>query len=189
MENRNEEENIDPRELILLAKAGNSEAFGSLYKLYYTPIYRYIHYRLKDKDEVPDLVQTVFLKVYNALSSISETTKEPLAYFYTVARNTLIDYRRKKKDIYILDDEFAPDVVSEERGADEIFDDTSMFESVRSAMKELSKEQQEVLTLKFIQDLSYKEIAQILGKREDAVRQLQSRGLKILKDTLDKKTK
>ena len=58
------------------------------------------------------------------------------------------------------------------------------IERVRQAMKKLTEEQQEVLTLKFINDMSYKEIAKILGKREDAVRAMQYRALQALREEL-----
>lgn len=177
--------NMNPRELIKLAKAGDGDAFGKLYELYYTPIYRYLYFRIKDKEEASDLTQTVFLKVYKALETIESSKSEPLAYFYTVAKNTLIDYRRKKKDVYILDDEDAPEVASLDPSAEDVFDNKEMLRSVERVMEDLTEEQREVVNLRFIQELSYKEISQILGKREDAIRKLQSRALKILKEKLN----
>ena len=55
---------------------------------------------------------------------------------------------------------------------------------IQEGMKSLSADQQDVITLRFMQDLSHKEIANILNKSEVAVRQLQSRGLRILHDKL-----
>ena len=179
--------NMDPKELIELAKAGNNEAYGKLYELFYTPIYRYLYFRLKDKEEASDLSQTVFLKVYKVLETVEVSKNEPLAYFYTVARNTLIDYRRKKKDLYILDNEEMPDIPSSEIGIEESIDSQIEFAGVEKAMQNLTEEQREVITMRFIHDMSYKEISETLGKREDAIRQLQSRALKILKENLNKK--
>ncbi|MBP6854719.1 MAG: RNA polymerase sigma factor [Candidatus Pacebacteria bacterium] len=179
--------NMDPKELIELAKAGNNEAYGKLYELFYTPIYRYLYFRLKDKEEASDLSQTVFLKVYKVLDTVEVSKNEPLAYFYTVARNTLIDYRRKKKDLYILDNEEMPDIPSSEIGIEESIDSQIEFAGVEKAMQNLTEEQREVITMRFIHDMSYKEISETLGKREDAIRQLQSRALKILKENLNKK--
>ena len=80
-----------------------------------------------------------------------------------------------------------PDIPSSEIGIEESIDSQIEFAGVEKAMQNLTEEQREVITMRFIHDMSYKEISETLGKREDAIRQLQSRALKILKENLNKK--
>ncbi len=175
----------DPTSLILAAKNGDCDAFGALYTLYFTPVYRYVAVRVRTKEEAEDLVQTVFLKVYKSIGGFREQGKEPLAYFLTVARTTVIDYWRKKKDV--LDDEeetIFSRVVAETPNIGERIDRDDRLARVRKLLETLTPEQREVLTLKYLSDLSTREIAQLLNKKEAAVRQLQCRALRVLRDTL-----
>ena len=110
----------DLQTIVEQAQKGNKEAFSKLYELYFTPVYRYVYFRVKSQTEAEDLAQDIFLKAYSSFSKYVPTratspvqselhsqsrssseivaaTRSPLPYFYTIARNTLIDYRRKKK--------------------------------------------------------------------------------------------
>jgi RNA polymerase sigma-70 factor (ECF subfamily) len=91
---------LDSQELEIIvqkAKNGDKEAFASLYTQYFTPLYKYIYFRVPSKATAEDLTQDVFVKAYMALERYSYSGTSPLAYFYTIARNGIIDYRRKKK--------------------------------------------------------------------------------------------
>jgi len=170
----------DPKQLMQLAKNGDTEAFGQLYELYFKPVYRYIYLRTKSKEEAEDLSQVVFIKIFKSIGGFQEQNKQPLAYFFTIARNTVIDHWRKKKDI--LTDK-PPETLSAEsfENPQRLIDQKSTAQAVYQAIENLTEEQQEVIILKFINDLSTTEIAKILDKKEDAVRQTQCRALKILK--------
>jgi RNA polymerase sigma-70 factor, ECF subfamily len=178
----------EPKQLLRDAKNGDAEAFGRLYTLYFTPVYRYVFLRVRDRALTEDITQTVFLKVYRSIDSFRVGSVSPLAFFFTVARNTIIDHWKKKQETVFgdLSDETeapfdAPDT-REHRAAD--VDRALATDRVRDALHALSVEQQEVLTLKFIAELSNPEIAETVGKSESAVRQLQSRGLRALRETL-----
>jgi RNA polymerase sigma-70 factor (ECF subfamily) len=94
-ENRHNAGKKDPRELLRRAKEGDEGAFGALYEIYYTPVYRYLFLRSRSKADAEDIAQTVFVKVYASLERF-EIHEEPLCYFFSVARNALIDFHRKK---------------------------------------------------------------------------------------------
>lgn len=173
----------DPQLLLERAQQGDSAAFGILYEQYYTPVFRYVFFRVKDKDEAEDLAQTVFLKVFRSVHRYQNVGKNPLAYFYTVARNTLIDYWRKERPV-VLDDPDDLIVKMDARAAEHPvrqFADTGDLRAIREALHRLTQDQQDVITLRFLDDLSTKEIAELLGKTEEAVRQLQSRALRSLR--------
>ncbi|KKU85720.1 MAG: hypothetical protein UY14_C0015G0015 [Parcubacteria group bacterium GW2011_GWA1_47_9] len=62
----------DLKQLMQLAKNGDTEAFGRLYELYFTPVYRYIYLRTKNKEEAEDLSQAVFVKVFKSIGAFRE---------------------------------------------------------------------------------------------------------------------
>lgn len=173
------------KQLIIQAKSGDTEAFGVVYNKYLTPIYRYIYLRVRDKDLADDLTQDVFIKVFNSLGTFTIRNGSPLSYFYTVARNVLIDNYRKKKNVLISEEELEGRMVDEDTPEKQsILKDT--VNTLSKALETLSENESEAITLKFIENYSNKEIGEIMGKSEEAVRQLQSRGMKALRITLKK---
>jgi len=175
----------DPKILIRLAKSGDSEAFGRLYELYFVPVFRYIYFRVKNKEEANDLTQTVFLKVFRSLPNFQEQDKSPLAYFFTVARNKVIDHWRAKKEVLFDDPESAFGQVSNRTDNPlEFVEKEEANQAIHRAIKQLTDDQQEVIVLKFINGMPNKEIAELLEKTEEAVRQLQCRALKVLRQIL-----
>ena len=175
----------NPNELMELVKRGDMDAFGALYTTYFTPIFRYLFIRLKNRRDAEDLTQTVFMKALAAAPRFENVGKPPLAFLYTIARNSLINFWRKKKEI--LPENFEEEVAH--LAVQEISLETKLIEQesverAKQAIQKLSPDQQDVITLKFVNELSNKEIAELLGKTEEAVRQLQSRGLKALRKYL-----
>lgn len=165
-----------------LAKEGDAEAFGRLYELYFTPVYRYTYLRTKSKEEAEDLTQVVFIKVFKSIGGFKEQNKQPLAYFFTVARNTVIDHWRKKKEILVdMPIETGAAIEEQTDSPIDLIDKKANAQVIYKAIETLTEDQQEVVILKFINDLTTAEIATVLEKKEDAVRQLQCRALKILK--------
>lgn len=180
-----QEQETDPKQLILEAKAGNTQAFDALYNLYLVPVYRYIYLRIGDKQAAEDLSQVVFLKAYQNIRNFVDQHKNPLAYFFTIARNTLIDYYRKNRGTVAENsEEILLSMESSSQSPQELIMREESRKSVLERIKDLTPEQQEVIILKFINDLSYPEIAKQLNKSEEAVRQLQSRALKVLRAKL-----
>lgn len=174
----------NPWELVKQAQNGNSEAFGILYTQYLTPVYRYIYLRVRDPHEAEDLTQVTFMKVFENISSISETRDTPLNFFFTVARNTLIDHTKKKKAVLIEDEVWHSFADKSNVGEEAEFSEFN--EKVISSIGLLGETDQEILSLRLIKELSNKEIAEILGKSEAAVRKSYSRALQALRSELEK---
>lgn len=169
------------KKLILLAKNGDITAFEEIYTTYYTPLFRYILSRIKDKAEAEDMTQNVFIKIWNTVPSWNTLHTSPLSFFFTVARNTMIDYFRKSAHKEIVSDEVITKF-ADEKGASMDTEAREKKDLLRQAISELSEEQQEIITLFYTNDLTYKEIAVITSKREDAIRQIHSRAVKRLRD-------
>ena len=174
-------------DLLEKAKSGDQEAFSAVYKEYYSPIYKYFFSRTQKKELTEDLTQDVFLKAYGSLNSFKSTNKSPLAYFYTIARNLLIDYYRKKQPI-LMSDEKLVNIVSDDVDNPENHAKIKESESfIKKCLDKLTDEQKEIISLKFIDGLSNKEIAEVTEKKESAIRQMQVRALKSLGKILNDK--
>jgi len=174
-------ENQNLSNIIDQAKHGDQEAFSYLYTNYFTPVYRYLYLRTGSKADSEDMVQDVFIKAYVSFERYSYQGTSPLAYFYTIARNTLIDHRRKKK-APVLDEDQLMEIADPANNPEENLLKEHAAEDLHKKLNLLPEDQQEVIILKFINELSTKEIADALEKSEESVRQLQSRGLKALRN-------
>jgi len=177
---------VNERELVLQAQAGNAEAFGQLYDAYMERIYRFIYFRVEDQQTAEDITSQVFLRAWNNLDRFRLGRTPYLAWLYTIAHNAVIDHYRTRKVTTALED-----VRLSQPDYAEVVESTIDFavemRSIKSAMRTLTDDQQQVLTLKFIEGMSNDEIARYIGKREGAVRALQMRGLRALAKQLEEK--
>ncbi len=162
------------------ARGGDAQAFSEIYEHYYTPVYRYVYLRTRDKELSEDILQETFLKAYRSLSSFVFGRTDPLAYFFTIARNTLIDHSRKKRPTRISSElaENQPDFRTPESEARTQED----VKELKRLLDMLGEEQREAIVLRFISGHSNKEIAILMDRSEAAVRQLQSRGMRALRE-------
>lgn len=167
-------------EQILLAKNGDQQAFSVIYEFYLTPIYRYIYFRTGDGELAKDLVQETFIKIFNSLPNLQITDKNPLTYFYTIARNLLIDNYRKKRIPTIEEDWAQSILIDYDTPETEAILQEKIYE-LKLALNQLSSVEADALILKYLDNQNNLDISKIMGKSEVAIRQLQSRGLRKLK--------
>ena len=175
---------MDDKKLIALAKLakrGDKNAFSELYEYYITPIFRFVYFRVRNRADAEDLTQGIFLKIWNAMPKYKQKKNPFSSWLYSVARNSVIDFWRKKKDWNI--GELGEGLIKDDgRPLDELIDEEQELITIKKMMELLTEEQQEVIVFKYIDELSNKEISLILDKKEDAVRQLQSRAIKTLRE-------
>lgn len=166
----------DNLSLVRLSQQGDREAFARLYEMYIEYIYNYIHYRVADDMLAEDITSQVFLKVWEKLATYQPGQSPFVAWVYRIARNTVIDHYRSKKVVIALD-EIDPVKLSHTDESDKKLDLQAQSQKLHEALQTLTRQQQNVLILKFINGFNTTEIAQKLGKQEGAVRALQMRGL------------
>lgn len=166
-------------ELVRNAIEGDEQAFAAIYDAYLEGIYRFVYIRVEDHQTAEDITSTVFLKAWENLSSYKPRGVPFRAWLFRIARNSVIDHYRTRKQaapleavINVVEDDTQP--LSEKIGNRLETDEVLTF------MQQLTEDQRNVLALKFVQGFSTKEIAKVLGKRQGAVRALQMRGLQTL---------
>lgn len=176
---------IELKTLIGQAKAGDQEAFAIIYDQFYTPIFRYFYGRTGDKNLAEDLTQDVFLKGYQSLNAYTVGSASPLAYFYTIARHRLVDYWRKNKTETLTDEQLVV-IPDDKEKTEKLAVDLENEKILQEGLSSLTTDQREVLTLKYLNGLSTKEVAEMLDKSEEAVRQTIVRALRSMSEKLDK---
>lgn len=174
----------DPKDLVILAKNGDTQAFGLLYEELFTPVFRYVYSKLNNREDAEDLTQTVFLKAFKSIGSFQDQNKNPLAYLFTIARNAIIDFQRKKRELQLESDEkeeLLVRLVDQRENPEEKIIKKEQHGFIHSLLGMLKPEYKEVLMLKFLNDYSTSEIAEKMGKTEANIRQTQVRALQKLR--------
>jgi RNA polymerase sigma-70 factor (ECF subfamily) len=162
--------------LALKAKQGDAEAFGQLFDQYSDKIYRFIFYKVSKKEVAEDLTSQSFLKVWEQIVAGSEI-KSFIAFIYRIARNLVIDYyRSREKEELPLIYEINPSDDSLKFNPGENLNQ----EQLEKLLFSLKGEVREIVILRFIEDLSIKEIAKIMDRSAGNVRVIIHRALKEL---------
>jgi len=167
-------------ELVAKAQAGDSEAFGLLYDFYLDPIYRFIYYKVFSRELAEDLTSDTFMKALSRLPSYHADRGRFNSWLYQIARNTVIDYCRTKKDHTSIDDVF--DIPHDERTAEQL-DALSGLEKVEAYLQTLPPRQREIITLRIWEGKSFAEIAELLGGTESSMKMAFSRSIRQLRET------
>ncbi len=170
--------------LIERAKRFDRAALSELYGRYAQAIYRYIYYRVGDVEATEDLVSEVFLKVLEGIESFTYRGVPFSAWLYRIARARVADYfrQRDKRDHLPLDER----LIGVEGSPHADLEGQLKRKELRSAIAQLTEDQQQVVILKFIEGLSNAEVAQVIDKTEGAVKSLQYRALASLQRIMER---
>ena len=168
--------------LVGAAKAGDPEAFGSLFDRYYGPVYRYVAARVGRPSDAEDLAQLVFVKALEALPRYEMRGVPFGGWLFRLARNVVIDHVRTRREHVTLD--LMVERSSREDGPDELAVLRQEMDSVVHALRRLTPEQREAIELRFFAGLSAKEAAEVMGRQEGTIRGLQFRAIAALRREL-----
>ena len=172
-------------------KGRDKEAFIKAYDLYVDPIYRFVYFKIGDEEDARDLTSAVFLKAWNHIQNNSLTDYKTLkALFYKIARNSVIDHYRKKAVQNNLISGYGGE--GEENSILNIADEkqdiikrvgiTFDLALVEKKIMELKDEYREIIIMRFTEELSISEMAEILNKSKGNIRILIHRALKALRE-------
>jgi RNA polymerase sigma-70 factor (ECF subfamily) len=172
------------RKLVDAAQGGDRGALEELYLIHFDRIYSYLHVTVGNRHDAEDLTTQTFLKMLESIGKFRWGSAPFSAWLFRIAHNLAMDHfrasRRWQPEEEVPEPE--PDEsTSAEAGALDVIGRKSML----ALIDDLSGEQQQVLTLKFVFGFSNGEAATILGKTEGAVKSLQHRALVTLHKSLE----
>jgi RNA polymerase sigma-70 factor (ECF subfamily) len=178
-------EDLDTARLVTRLQAGEDNAFEDLYLRYFDRVYAYLRVSLRDEHEAEDATQQVFLKLYEALPRYERRHQPFRAWLFTIARNEAVDRLRKRGVVDVED----PVTLSRRRDSIADHDALGALRWMSDAemlllIERLSPLQRQVLVLRYMMDLSCTEVAEVLGRSSESVRQLQHRALEFLRTRL-----
>ena len=166
--------------LVELARGGDCDAFGLLYDHYHVSVYRFVYYRVGSVALAEDLTSECFFRALRSMGSFRWQGKDFGAWLMTIARNHTTDhFKAGRTRLEFATEDMSPHDRSTEGPEGSVLASLTN-EALLSALTELPHEQQECLIMRFLQGLSIAETAQVLGRSEGAVKQLQLRGVRNL---------
>jgi RNA polymerase sigma-70 factor (ECF subfamily) len=164
-----------------LAQCGHADDFATLYERHLPAVYRYVASRVGTREEAEDLTSDAFRQAWTNRHKYRGRGSFR-AWLFTIVRRGLADhYRTRRPAAARLEAGLADDVIDERPSPEDhvVQDEREVF--ARQLLARLSPEQQEVLSLRFAAELSYAEIAVVIGKREEAIKKIAYRALESLR--------
>lgn len=152
------------------AKNGDLSALNDVVTKYYLEIYKYCFWQTKNKEEAEDITQETFYKAFRFINAYKNNGSFR-AFLYKIAHNICIDYQRKAGNTY--DGELF-EVIYEDPG----YKETEAFMNFEEMLVSLNDKQRELVILRFGEDLSFREIAEITGSKLRTVQTEIRRALK-----------
>jgi RNA polymerase sigma-70 factor (TIGR02952 family) len=171
---------VDVWGLVHRAQAGDAEAFGELYDHYVTMVHRYVYHRVGDRAMAEDVTSETFVRALRRIDSLSFQGRDVGAWLVTIARNIIRDHVKSSR--YRLEVATA-DMRDADRATDGPEDAVVAHltnQQLLQCVQQLGSEQQECIVLRFLHGLSVSETAQIMGKKDGAIKALQHRAVRRL---------
>jgi RNA polymerase sigma-70 factor (TIGR02952 family) len=162
------------------AQEGDAEAFGELYDHYVTLVHRYAYHRVGDRATAEDVTSETFVRALRRIDSLSFQGRDVGAWLVTIARNIIRD--QVKSSRYRLEV-----TTADMRDADRVTDGPEdavvqhlTNKELLECVQQLGSEQQECIVLRFLYGFSVSETAEIMGKKDGAIKALQHRAVRRL---------
>jgi RNA polymerase sigma factor (sigma-70 family) len=162
--------------------ASAAQTFAGLYEQYLPKVYRYVSYRVNDVHSAEDLTSTVFEKALAKFKSFNPQKAQFSTWIFTIARNTLIDYYRTNRRSQTVTLEDPAEAGREDIGWEEASERAEEIRRLNSCVALLSRQEQEIIALKFGGEMNNRQIAAQLALTESNVGVILYRTVRKLRD-------
>lgn len=177
-------QDLDESTLVERAIARDKEAYGALYDRHVVRVYRHIYYMVGNTTEAEDLTAQAFLQGWEAIERYQIRGAPFVSWLLRIAHNLGVSYLRSRKESTQL-----PETLEDQgrqRNPEAVAQQRLDGDHVRQAILQLRNEQRRVIILRFVEDLDYQEVAEIVGKSVAAVRVIQHRALNALRKQMQR---
>lgn len=176
-------------ELIEHAKQGDAQAVSQLYHQHIDAITRFVSFRVSHPNVVEDIIADIFLAMLEGLPNYEYRGVPFVAWLYRIAHAKVVDfYRQNKREQQV---ELEEDLVSDEPVLEWGLERSEEFEALQIAIQQLNQTYQAILILRFVEQKTHEEVAEILEKSPAAIMTAQHRALNALAELMgtDKRTR
>ena len=172
-------------DVLARASQGDKDAFGALYERYAERIFNYVYYRTGNQHDAEDLTARVFQRAMNHIRNYTDRGVPFSAWLYRIAHNLVANWHRdrsRKQEIAIDD---LPVLPTKNDHPERNLVRSQEQDALLRMIRKLPPERQNLLILKFVEDMSNAEIGKIMGRSEGAVKSLYHRTLLALRDQME----
>src|ERR687887_2193770 len=170
------EQGTATRVLVERAQKGERQALEELYLIHFDRIYSYLHMSVGNRHDAEDLTTQTFLKMLESIGKFRFQAAPCSAWLFRIAHNLAMDHFRARRR-WQPEEEVPEPPGDEEQSAELAAMQALGRQSMLELIENLSHEQQQVLTLKFVFNFPNADVATILNKTEGAIKSLQHRAL------------
>lgn len=155
------------KELLVAIKNGNEAAFNELYDLYKVPAIRFCNSIIKDIEESENLVQEVFIKIWDKRAGVNPDLNFN-SYLFTIIRNRVYDYLKEVKRNEFVKERYWHNIVVHQESEPDLKEER--ISRIKVAVEDLTEKRRKILQLNYEEGKSYEEIASILNISKNTVK-------------------
>ena len=170
-------------QLAELCKAGDDAALQEIMRRYMAPLFSFARHYVQSPEEAEDIIQDTFFKTWKYIHKYT-SGKSFKPWIYTIARNTALDFIKKRKIILFSDlDDAETDTSFEQNISDEgllpsdIFERAESVTMVQKALDTLHPDHKTIMVMHYHEEMTFEDIAEIIGKPMNTVKSLHRRAL------------
>jgi RNA polymerase sigma-70 factor (ECF subfamily) len=176
--------NTDPDEVLALRARHDRDAFGVLYERHLRRIYNYMYYRTGSVADAEDLTARTFFQALNNLHRYQVQGVPFSAWLFRIAHNLVANWHRDTSRHRMTSTDGLVELASEADGPDDSAEVDEERRELHALIRRLPTDRQQLLILKFAEQMSNEEIAVIMGRSEGAIKALLHRTIKNLRDEI-----
>jgi RNA polymerase sigma-70 factor (ECF subfamily) len=162
-----------------------NEQFGRIYDQYIEKIYRFVFLKVDSQETAEDITSKVFMKGWEAFKNQNADIKNPGAFLYQIARNSVVDHYREKGRAKVVSADFSPEIADPKASAHDRAILNADINVIKKAVQGLKKDYQDIIIWHYLDDMPIADIAKLLDKPAGTVRVMLHRGLKDLKNMVE----
>jgi RNA polymerase sigma-70 factor (ECF subfamily) len=184
---------MNDNDLIVIAKKQNTLAYKELFSRYQKKLFTYIYHLVGNKEETEDILQNVFSKTYKNIEHF-DISRKFSSWIYRIAHNESVNFLKRKSKRYTIswDDVLTTkdklESASDEERPEEKIEHQEITREVDWALEKIPEKYQQVLKLRYFDELSYQDMSKILNKPINTVGTLINRAKRKLSEVVDEKT-
>ncbi len=185
-------DSVNDEELVKRVKNGDVDAFEEIIAKYEKRVFSLIYNVTKNENEIEDLAQEVFIKVYKNIDKF-QGKSSLYTWIYRITTNLCLDYIKKRREIIYIDEkiqygdgEVDIQLSTNEKLQDELYEEKELKEKLQKSIDKLPDKQKMMIILRDIKGLSYEEISKILEMKLGTVKSQINRARIKLKEILEK---
>lgn len=171
-------------DLVRAAQDGDRAAFAALYDRYVDVVFRYVLFRVGDRELAEDVTSETFLRALRRITSVTYQGRDVGAWFVTIARNLVLDHVKSSRFRLEVTTAEVDDSRPAESGPEQQVLSMATRTALLECVNQLGDDQRECIVLRFLHGLSVAETANVMARNEGAVKALQHRAVRRLAQLL-----